>query len=416
MIIDLSVLDERYRDTVKRIEAKPHVKYIRYLLTKGYSPISIKKELQKLGLSAPHEGPLTIYYLAVIDPIVKSLKLSYVYADYRNRLLRANNKKGDYSKNIINFRLKFGNDPDGQIKFCEFIKTLELEELWCAELYKYYGSASAMPCYENGQRIITAHGSNRQVTGKSITKILSFDKRYVIDKMLLENVSCERITKYCKDNLKLNVNIPDILLYKNSFFNVRAQTIEEKIESLVNEKGALEQALKDSTDMVGDFAAYSIGEKITFEEQTKRRIRELDNSIKGLNALYKDTAVKLAEIHERDFESMFADIVGKAYERFSDLDKERDRDVVDPLFKTVKMMIAAHDKVTTIQSNKGSAAGTDKHSQGTLLQLYGTRVEEIFEEQKQRVARETGDVNFGQIDIDAIEGIEETGISFEGED
>ena len=131
MRIDFETLDPKYRKTIENIESKPHIKYIRYLLSKMYSPIVIKKELQRLGLSAPHEKPLTIYYLAVMDPIIKHFGLSSLYADYKNRLIRGNSKRGEYSKNILNYRLSLGDDLDGQVKFCKMISFLEIDERWC---------------------------------------------------------------------------------------------------------------------------------------------------------------------------------------------------------------------------------------------------------------------------------------------
>lgn len=413
MKINLGKLEPNHRLTVERIENKPHVKYIRYLLTKGYSPIWIKKELQKLGLSAPHEPNLTIYYLAVIDPVIRKLGLSYLYADYKNRLLKAKSARWDYSKNVINYRLKLGNDPDGQIKFCEMVKELEIDTLWIEEIRRFYGTVTNMPTYEDGTRILTATGL-RNPGSASIERILTCDKRFIVDKLLLESVPVSRITKYCREELKLNVSDPDIIVYKTAFFNVKAQTVEDKINSLINEKNSLKQTLKDLNECIGEFEDAPMGERIALRDQTEKRIDELDNSIKGLNALYKDTAVSIAQVDTNDFESMFADIVGKSYKRYADLDRDRDRDVVDPLYKTVRMMIAAHDKVETIRLTKSGSG--DKHAQGTLLSLYGARVDEIYEEQKKRVAEETGDKDFGDIDIDAIMGIEETGINLKEED
>ena len=110
--IDFEKIDPKFRQTIEGLEKKPHIKYIRYLLSKRYSPIVIKKELQKLGLSAPHEKPLTVYYLAVIDPLIKHFGLSKTYADYKNKLLRANAKRGDYSKGLLNYRIHLGEDLD----------------------------------------------------------------------------------------------------------------------------------------------------------------------------------------------------------------------------------------------------------------------------------------------------------------
>lgn len=412
MRIDFETLDPKYRKTIENIESKPHVKYIRYLLTKMYSPIVIKKELQRLGLSAPHEKPLTIYYLAVIDPIIKHFGLSAIYADYKNRLIRGNSKRGEYSKNILNYRLTLSEDLDGQVKFCKMINFLEIDEMWCYEIVRFHGSAVNLPVDENGQRILKTTTSTRG--DKSIEKILTFEKRYLIDRFLLENVPFERISKYCRENLKLNVYDTDIKLYRSMFFNIQTQTIEEKIRSLEAEKNSLTTLLSDIDNSVGEYADISMGEKITLMDQTNKRIEELADNIKGLNMLYTDAAVRVAEANERSFEDMFADVVGRAYKRFTQLDGYKDRDVVDPLFKTARMMSFAHDKVESIKAISGKGSGNaDKHSQSVLLQLYSQRIDEIIDEQKQRVSNETGDETYGNVSFDDIDGIDELGISFD---
>lgn len=410
MKISYENLDPKYRRTIELIENKPHVRYIRYLLSKKYSPIAIKKELQKLGLSAPHEKPLSVYYLAIMDPVIKAAGLAPLYADYKNKLIRAKSKRGEYAKCLLNYRLALGEDLDGQVKFCKMIKVLEIDSLWCQEIYRFHGSAINMPIDELGNRILNTTTSTR---GKgAVEKILLFDKRYLIDKLLLENVSIDRISKYCRDNLKFTVYDHDIKLYKLMFFSIQTQTIEDKIKSLSSEKNSLNILIKDVEEALGDYAELSMGERITLIEQTKKRVNELSDNIKGLNMLYTNAATSMASINEESFQDMFADVVSRAYKRFSQLDNYKDRDVVDPLFKTARMMSFAHDKVEAIKALKNSV-NTDKHSQGVLLQLYDKRIEEIVEEQKNRVKLETGDESFGDVDINEIEGIEELGISYE---
>lgn len=415
MNIDFEKLDPKYKNTIRNIESKPHVKYIRYLLVKRYSPIVIKKELQKLGLSAPHEKPLTIYYLTIIDPIIRHFGLSSIYADYKNKLVRGKSIRGEYSKNILNYRLTFGEDPDGQVKFCKMISLLEIDEMWCREIYKFHGSTINLPTDEKGNRLIKTTTSTRGE--QSVEKILLFEKRYIIDKLLIENVPVERIAKYCRDNLKFSIHEPDINMYKSMFFNVQAQTIEEKIKSLEAEKDALSALVSDVQNGVSEYADISIGEKITLMEQTNRRIEELADNIKGLNMMYSESAVRIAEINEQNFEEMFANVVGRAYKRFVQLDGYKDRDVVDPLFKTARMMSFAHDKVESIKAiNGGGSGNSDKHSQATILQLYSTRVDEILEEQKKAAGDRLGDENYGDVSLDDIDGIGEIAMSYEEED
>ena len=279
----------------------------------------------------------------------------------------------------------------------------------------FHGSAINLPVDSDGNRILKTTTSTRG--SKSIEKILTFEKRYLIDRFLLENVPFERISKYCRENLKLNVYDADIKLYRTMFFNIQTQTIEDKIRSLEVEKNSLSTLLNDIEDGVGEYADFSMGEKITLIDQTNKRIEELSDNIKGLNMLYTDAAVRVAEANERSFEDMFADVVGRAYKRFTQLDGYKDRDVVDPLFKTARMMSFAHDKVESIKAMSGKGSGNnDKHSQSVLLQLYSQRIDEIVDEQKQRVSEITGDSSYGNVTFDDIEGIGELGLAFDEEE
>ncbi len=403
MIIDYSQLDSSIRNTVSIIENKPHVRYIRYLLTKRYSPIVIKKELQRLGLSAPHEKPLVKYYLAVIDPLVKAYGLGPVYADYKNKLLRKN-KQHSFHKHLLNYKLHLGDEPDTQIKFCKFITELEVDSIWVSEIMRFYGSAANVPLDENGERIIKTTSYKRK-----LDTILTSPKRYLIDKMILESVPDRRIADYCRKNLKIPVYDYDIAQYKQVFFNLRTYDIEDKIKTLEVERKSLESFLEiiDNDDDMG------LGEKINTKEQTKKRIKELDENVKSLNMLYTESAFAQAKLEQDNFAEMFRDVVFKSYQRFSQLDNYKDRDVVDPLFKVVKMMGYAHDKVNEIILQKANAG--DKHAQFELIKLYRDRADEMYKQQiddANKMLEQAGEhiINNDTIDIDAIHGIEELNI------
>jgi hypothetical protein len=410
--INYDKMDSKIINAVKAIEAKPHVRYIRYLMTKRYSPICIKQELFRLGLSAPHEPNLIAYYLAVIDPVVKQFGLSQLYADYKNKLLRKN-KRGDFAKEILNYRLNLGDDLDGQVKFCKFIKAVEVDEIWLTEIYKFYGTADRMPVDENGQRILDAMSPR-----KTLEKILTFDKRYIIDKMILENVPDSRISKYCRENLKLVVNDYDIAGYKRIFFNVKTLSIEERIKSLEIERNSLSQLL-DDFDSLDYYSDMDIGEKTLIRRQTEQRIIELDDNIKSLNMLYSDFAFKQATQDSNDFESMFTNVVCSLYNRFKSLDQFKDRDVVDPIFKVAKMMVFTHDKVEQIKavSGPGKTGPGDQHSQNVLMELYKQRSDEIMAEQIKKTNEALKEAGIEpldpSIDPNEIMGIEELGINLD---
>lgn len=408
MKINYDVLDPKVRKTVESIENKPHVKYIRYLLTKRFSPSSIKKELRKMGLSSSHEQNLVAYYLTIIDPVIKHCGLSYLYADYKSKLM-SKMKVNGYSKDILNYRLHLSDDLDGQVKFSKLVKVLELEDLWIGEIYRFHGSANAMPIDENGNRILSSTTSFR-----NHDKILLSDKRYLIDKLILENVPDNRIAKMCKEQLKLSVNDYDIASYKRVFFNIKTQSIEDKLKSLEGEKNSLSLLLKDLNNDSMEFADLTMGDKTGLVMRTEQRIKELDDNIKTLNSMYSEFACKVAQFNKDDFEGMFADVAISAYCRYKQLDAYTDRDVVDPLIKVVKMMGYAHDKMTEIKLVGGGNKSGDIHSKTVTMDLYKQRLEDVNDEIKKRAAIELGDDSFG-VDVSAedIDGIEELGMSFE---
>lgn len=413
--VDYNKIDPKFKRTVESIEAKPHVRYIRYLLTKRYSPATIKQELFRLGLSAPHEPQLTAYYLCVVDPLVKEAGVGKLYSDYKNKLLRHNKRgAGEFSRNILNYRLDIGDDLDLQVKFNKFVSRFDVAELWINEIYKYHGSASRMPIDEKGNRILNATASF-----KVVDKILMHEKRYLIDKMILENVNDSRIVKYCRENLKMAINDYDIAIYKRAFFNIKTQSIEDRIQALEFEKNSLETLLSDIANGADEYETMDMGEKILIKKQTEQRISELQDNIKTLNMMYSEYAFKVATEDHNDFEKMFTDVVVRGYRRFCDLDNYKDRDIVDPLFKTARMMSFAHDKVEAIKlGSSKSQSNTDRSSQQVLMELYKQRIDEIAKEQSERASKELVDKDqHGPLNInispDNIAGIEELGVSFE---
>ena len=420
--IDYDKIDPRFKRTVESIESKPHVRYIRYLLSKRYSPVVVKKELQRLGLSAPHEPQLTAYYLSVIDPIMKIQNVSPLYADYKSKLLKTHKRgRGEFAKDILNYRINICDDLDLQVKFCKMIRALDIDDLWISEIYKFHGSAGNLPIDETGTRILEASSTYRNVD-----KVLLSPKRYLIDKLILENVPDTRITKYCRENLKININDYDIASYKRAFFNIKTQSIEERIKSLEVEKNSLESLLKDINELE-EYSDLEIGEKMLIIKQTEQRLSETSENIKTMNMMYSDFAFKVATSDQRDFEKMFSDVTLRAYARFTQLDGYKDRDVVDPLFKTAKMMSFAHDKVEAIKLVNGSTSGNvvngDRHSQSVLMDLYKKRLDEVAQEQIERANKELTENADGEypgisldIDPNEIAGIEELGLSIEMEE
>lgn len=410
MLIDYSKIDLRVASSVKAVENKPHVRYIRYLITKRYSPSSIRLELQRVGLSSPNETVITKYYLEVIDPIVKQFGLGELYSGYKSKLL-SKNQRCAFSKNILNYRIDIGDNPELQTKFCKFVKFVETDTLWCSEIYRFHQIAQNMPVDENGDKIIDTTQSF-----SSTDKILTSEKRYLVDKMIVEGLNNSRISEYCRNTLKIQVYDYDVRLYKKIFFNIQCQNLEQKLKLLEIEKQSLEEFLK-TFDVTSEDEDLGIGEKAVIKKQSERRIEELNGSIKTLNAMFTDNAQNLASLEGADFEMIFSDIVLRAYDRFRKLDSYADRDVVDGLAKVAKIMISSHDKVEQIMKESRGNPGTDRSSQAVIMELVKKRTDEIAEEELNRanaaLAKFGNEPLDPDINLDDIGGIEEVGSSYD---
>lgn len=414
MEINYEGMSEKVRKTVRIMESKPHIKYIRYLLTKRFSPIQIKRELQRLGLSAPHEEPMIVYYLAVIDPIVKKNGLSSTYSSYKGKLLNKKNPRGAYAMDILKYKLEFADNIDGQIKFCKFLNELEIEEVWISELIKMYGRAENIPVDENGERIIKGGLYKR-----SITKLLTHPKRYLIDKMILEKVPTKRIVEYINKNFEgMKLFDYDIKYYKAIFFNMKSYDIEDKIKLITAERNNLQLSL----DAIESDEEMTLGDKTSLIQKTQARIEELDDNVKLLNSLYSETTMKSIEFERDNLEEMFLDIVTSSYSRFKHLDQFKDRDVVDPLMKTVKIMGYAYDKANEAKhvNNGNISVAGDVHSQAEMMNLYRKRADELYQEEKEKLelqeANAYGEENLSSGGIDDIMGVEELNILVDMED
>lgn len=413
---DLTKID-KIKSCVTGIELKPHVKYIRYLMTKRYLPRYIRTELQRLALSAPHEPNATTYYLAVIDPLIKKYKLQSLYSDYKSRMMQQGNK-GRYIKNVLNYSIDISElgDKDMAKRFLHFIKELEVDSLWLREIYCYYGSAKNFPRDENGETIIKTTSAK-----KDVEKILCHPQRYLIDKFVLEGISTEKIVDHCNGKLNMQVNQYDISLYKKTVFSFRTNVIEEKIKALEKEKSCL----KEDVDLIESKTddEMSKAERSRIVTQSERRLEELEMNIRDLNKYYTDYAYRAAVSDMNDTSAAFQDMFARAYTRFCDLDKYKDRDVVDPMYKVARIITTVFDKVTALQDQKGSSP-SDKHSQGVMIDLYKKRSEQINAEELERANKELKSIGDEMgiagiepleevISMDDISGIEELGVSFE---
>ena len=255
-------LNSEVVDVIESIERKPHAMYIKYLLTKRVGLMVIIQEMRKLGLSSPSMGYLKKYFQLQIEPLIKKNGLLTLYADYRAKLngkkitAKKDGKKQDYISGILKYAVDIGEDTVLQAKFCTFIKELGVEVPWSWEIARYHGTVDNFPTDSNGVRILSANMSR-----DSINKVASSPNRYIIEKLLLENISCTRIAKYCNEHLKENICRSDVAVFKEVFFNTKLNGMEDNIKMLTDEKNFQLSIISDLKNDTNEYASLTVGER-----------------------------------------------------------------------------------------------------------------------------------------------------------
>jgi hypothetical protein len=376
---------------VRSVENKGHVRYIKYLLSKRVPPLSIRKELSRLALASPEKATLSTYFTSILWPIIEECNLEDYYTDYLNRFINGTREKG--VSPILNFDVSFEDKHADRVAFCKFIREIGVEDMWSREITRYYGGVHNIPQDESGERIIKAN-----VT-RSVENILTCPRKFVIDKLILENVANTRICKYMWDKYQIKINDQDLSSYRKFFFNFERRSLEEIIEQLIAEQNSI----KSDLEILETNAEYSLGDKLAISSQYKHRLKFLDESIKDLNAKYSDVSYQQGVDDKLDIQGIVEDIVQRGYTRFKFLDRYRDRDVVRPLSDVSKILFSAIDKLAQLEEFKSkhdnAVTDKDKNVQQVLIQLYQESYERHVEEAKTKLGDDPDKV--------AIEGLDE---------
>jgi hypothetical protein len=411
-------------DVIESIEKKPHATYIKYLLTKRAGLNMITDEMHKLGLSCPSTEYLKRYFVVQIEPLIKKNGISALYTEYKAKIngrTITKSKKGtknEFISSILKYAVDIGDDPVLQAKFCTFIKDLGVEVPWAWEIHRYHGTVENFPKDSNGVRILSSGLSKT-----NINRVASSPNRSIIEKLMLQNISNARISKYCKEHLKEDISDKDLGAFREVFFNTKLNSLEDNIKMLADEKNAQLAIIHDIKQGTSEYEEMSIGERAELERIINRRINEIDENLRAINAAYNDLSYDAKAESENNFEAMFADIAKRAYRKYCSYDNANDRDVAGPLAQVSKVMIAAHDKIEKIResanSTKSSSLDDDgiKHSIGTL---YHKRLDEIEAEEKEKANERLKQSGMMLLDDDVnpdeIGGVDELGAEFKIED
>lgn len=412
-------------DVIEAVEKKPHATYIKYLLTKRAGLNMITDEMHKLGLSCPSTEYLKKYFQVQMEPLIRKNGLVSLYSEYKakinGRVVAKSKKatKNEFISSILKYAIDIGDEPVLQAKFCTFIKEMGVEVPWAWEINRFHGTVENYPKDSNGVRILSSGLSKANVN-----RVAASPNRSIIEKLMLQNISNARISKYCKESLKEDINEKDLGAFREVFFNTQLNSLEDNIKMLQDEKKAQLAIIHDIRQSTAEYEEMPIGERAELERIINRRVNEIDENLRAINAAYNDLSYDAKAESENNFEAMFADIAKRAYRKYCSYDNANDRDVAGPLAQVSKVMIAAHDKIERIResaagSNKSSSLDDDgvKHAIGNL---YRGRLDEIEAEEKEKAnerLRQSGLLILDtDVNPDEIGGVEELGAEFKAED
>ena len=405
---------EELAKSVAAIESKPHMVYIRYLLTKRTNIRYINNELYRIGFSAAREKVLVNYYFAVIKPFIKDFKLAKLYTKYEKDLEKFASvthnvsNKAPIGEDILNYRTEVAPNESLATDFCMFCRALGIEKAWSREIVSSYGTHVEMiPTDCEGKRLIPFYSA------ANLENVINSDRRNIVEQMIIQGVPDARIVAYLKTTFGETLERQDISMYRSVFFNVQTDSIEKNIHTLQIEKANLENVLADASKVVGRFTDLSIGERRMYVSQLKKRIAEIEETTKTLRMALTNINFQRSVSSSSEIAEMFLDIMNRGYSRFKDLDDLHDRDIPGLQAQTMKIIMSGYEKFVEAKER-----GQEKTGDVTMQvgEMYKQRLEEIEASDKQRanssIDEDGGEGFDDDINLDNVGGIEELGANY----
>lgn len=409
--LNLEEIDSNVQETISLIEQKGHALYIRYLLTKRYGPRYLQDELKKMGLSSPAEQGIIAYFNNVIWPAAVRYGVECLYDDYRNKINHMSQFKiYDFSKRILRFRVDLEKKLDLQPRFLGFLYYLGLEPLWSCEVYGYFGTTSKLPCDSDGDKPFDATYLQVRNSPKTIEKIVLSPKRYIVDRMILEDISPKRISEYCKKDLSLNLSEYEVVLYRKVFFNIRVRTIEEKIKDMEREQKYFDNQFKlYSNSGSAEYKTTEPGERAAILKSVTQRLEEIKTNLYSLNAKFHRSVENIMADEKMSSKEMMQNMMVAAYRKFTILDKSDDRDTIKPLFDLTRIVTMLDDKMGKLDMSTGTGGGgmADNFANAELLKLCADTIEEM-----KVPGGPVADMDEMGISLDDIGGVDELGVTY----
>lgn len=366
--IDYASMSGELAHSIRSVEDRPHVLYIRYLLTKCAAPSTIHRDLMGLSLSAPTEEGLRRYWEVVCMPEVKRFGLTKIYQGYFTKMARP---QKPHSFDRLSFKLQVAKYPKLITPFCLFVRELGVGDFWVREIVRGIsgagsgsGSADAIPRDERGVPIL------EYTEASGYQSVLACGKRELVERCLLEGMSARRASEFLRVNHRLELHPKAIASYQRYFFNVRRRALEETLDGLRLDLEALDEeiAALEADDSEDDLSA-----RMTKLSSLNVRRQSLRSMIRDATMNYSEDSFHQGTAETMDTAEMFQEIVRRSYRRFLYMDQFKTPEAGKSLYEIVRTMDMAAERASPSGRQSADAPG-----ESTIARMYVQRQEEIL--------------------------------------
>lgn len=366
MIVTYSRFNPSDRERIRKIEQKGHVNYIRYLLLRRTAPDELNKELLRLSLSTVPTEDLWLYFELVLYPVLVRLRLKSFYERYRKK-----------QRVPILTVYAFQQDENMRIQFLSAFKEAGVDYFIVNEAKGYYGVTDLFPIDEKGEVVITTDRI------PDWERILNFEKRYIIDGLLIDGKTPDMIFDYFADVYgDDSLDTEAIHFYQMAFFNVTRQDLQKTINLLDEELRDLEERYKDIREHRIEM---TLSERSLVMSGIKQKTGHIREQIKRLSSHYSDISFSHGVLEASHLREMFADIAVRTHKRWVALDSRKDDSVIEPLSKVLSMFDKSTNQVKSLDDilvNRSKKTVAEE-----MLEVLNPALERIEQEQREDMKR-----------------------------
>jgi hypothetical protein len=349
----------------------------------------VRKELMRLGLAWNEQEDCEVYFHEVLYPLIQKYKLEKYYKKYRFGM----------NDETLTVGQTFGSSENDRIAFVDILKALEIEQFFAEEIVTFYGGILSIPLHpKTGEPII----SRERPT--DLVELLQNPRRYAIEHMLVEGYSPKQISEHLFQRYDMEITPLEIKTYAKSFFNVKRHDIQRLLDTLTDEKEALEERLFEIKRRPPD--DFSYGERYEIVSAVSNKINELSTMLRKLSSVHLGATFNAAVLEVTDMREMFKDVMVRAHRRYRELDERTEDEIVNPLNSIVTMMAKATDKIIGIDDvlNQKSTKSINEE----MLEVIMPTLDRIQKEEKEAmfIYKETTKSKNDDDDDDSIIGLD----------